>query len=62
MPRTQDHISPMNIMWATGIGHHFSICRKGEKWVATYDGEAQADGQTRMEAVEKLNQQLSRKL
>jgi hypothetical protein len=62
MPRTEDHISPTNIMRATGIGHHFSICRKGEKWLATYDGVAQAEGQTRMEAVVKLNQQLSRKL
>jgi hypothetical protein len=62
MPRTEDHISPMNIMRATGIGHHFSICRKGENRLATYDGVAEAEGQTRMEAVEKLNQQLSRKL
>jgi hypothetical protein len=62
MPRTEDHISPMNIMRATGMGHHFSICRKGEKWLATYDGEAQAEGQTLMEAVEKLNQQLNRRL
>ena len=52
----------MNIMRATGMGHHFSICRKGEKWLPTYDGEAQAEGQTRMEAVEKLNQQLNRRL
>jgi hypothetical protein len=61
MPRTEDHISPTNIMRATGIGHRFSIYRKGEKWLATYDGEAQAEGQTRMEAVVNLNQQLSRK-
>jgi len=62
MPRTEEHIEPANIMRATGMGHHFSICRKGEKWLATYDGETQAEGQTRMDAVQKLNQQLSKKL
>ena len=41
-------------MRATG-GHRFSICRKGEKWLATYD-QTEAEGQTRTEAVQKLNQ------
>jgi hypothetical protein len=59
MPKTEDHISPANIMRITGIGHRFSICRKGDKWLATYDGEAQAVGQTRMDAVQKLNQALN---
>jgi hypothetical protein len=55
MPRTENVIAPQAIMRATGGGHRFTICRKGEKWLATYDGEAEAEGDTRTEAVQKLN-------
>lgn len=54
MARTERHIAT-HIMRATGIGHHFTIFKRNEKWVAAYDGATEAEGQTRMEAVQKLN-------
>ena len=58
MPKTEAHISPTNIMRATGIGHHFSICRKGETWV---DREAQAEAR-RVWKPCREDQQLGREL
>jgi hypothetical protein len=41
--------------------HHFTIRRSGDRWVASYDSYAPAEGETRMEAVRKLNAQLAAK-
>jgi hypothetical protein len=45
-------------MRAAGSGHRFCIFKKGDRWIANYDGHTEAEGATRMEAVQNLNRLL----